>query len=176
MNATCWKMKNMWQYQRRKPKERVYVCWESLVRRHIKAIQLIDEAFYNWRVKSSCHSLFFFLNCCLFLFHLPPLSYHTPPVVVSSHSSHLTFELEGCCGHGITKSPSALLRTAESVLQQAMVVPATVRPSNETKMHPIPVRLGCWFISVSWTYKQSMETQSQATGAWPPEDFRTGVG
>lgn len=39
----------------------------SLVRRYIKAIQLIDEAFYRWRVRSSCHSLsfFFFFNHCL---------------------------------------------------------------------------------------------------------------
>lgn len=71
----------------------------SLVRRHIKAIQLIDEAFHKWRVKV-CMSLFiclffFFKLLSLSLFHLPLLSYHASPVVVSSHRSHLTLELEG---------------------------------------------------------------------------------
>lgn len=69
----------------------------------------------------------------LSLFHLPLLSCYVCPVVVSSRRSHLTFELEGCCGHGTTRSPSALSRTAESVLVlQAMVVPATVKPSEES--------------------------------------------
>jgi len=118
----------------------------------------------------------FFFSCCLSLFHLLLLSCHISPVVISSHGSHLTFELEGCCGQGITKSPSALLRTTESVLQQATVVPATVRHSKETKMHLIPARLGCWFTPVSRSYKQGTETQSQATGAWTPEDFGTEAG
>lgn len=89
-------------------------------------------------------------------------------------TSHLNWG--GCCGHGIIKSPSAPLSVAEWVFQQAMLVPATVRPSKETKMHLIPVRLGCWFILVSRSYKQGTETQSQATGAWPPEDFGTEAG
>lgn len=121
-------------------------------------------------------SFFFFFNCCFSLFHLLLLSYHASPTVVSSHRSHLTFGLEGCCCHGITKFPSVLWQPAASVLWQGMVVPVTVRPSKETKMHFIPVRLGCWFILVPHSYKQSTETQSQATRAWPPEDFGTNAG
>lgn len=37
------------------------VCWGSLVRRHIKAIHLIDEVFYKLGVKSLCHSSSFIL-------------------------------------------------------------------------------------------------------------------
>lgn len=124
----------------------------SLVRRHIKAIQLIDEAFHKWRVKV-CMSLFiclfFFLNCCLSLsftfpcFPIMPLLLWSLP---TGHTSLLNWR--ECCCHSITKSSSALLRTAESVLQQALVEPATVRPSKETKMPLIPVRLRCWFILV----------------------------
>lgn len=161
MNATCWKMKNMWQYQRRKPKERGCVCWGSLVRRHIKAIQLIDEAFYKWRVKSSCHSLsfFFFLNCCLSLFHLPLLSYHSPPVVVSSHSSHLTFELEGCCGHGITKSPSALLRQG---WQQTLCFN---KPWWYLPLWDHPQRLKCILFPSGW-YASSSQPLKAVTKVW----------
>lgn len=72
----------------------VCVCWGSLVRRHIKATQLIDEAFYKLRVKSSCHSLsFFFVLTIVSLFHLPLHSYPAFPLVDSRHRSHFIFEL-----------------------------------------------------------------------------------
>ena len=78
----------------RNQRKRGGVCWGSLVRRHIKAIQLIDEAFYKWRVKSSCHSLSFcwvffsavvslsFTSSCFPVISLPLSS---PPTVPTSH-------------------------------------------------------------------------------------------
>lgn len=63
------------------------VCWRSLVRRHIKAIYLIDEAYYNWRVGSSSHSssFFFFSWCASPSFSIIPLLSQSLPTGPSRH-------------------------------------------------------------------------------------------
>lgn len=181
MNATCWKTKNMWQYQRRKPKERVCVCWGSLVRRHIKATQLIDEAFYKWRVKV-CLSLFiclffffFFLNCCLSLtspcFPLLCLSCCGLFPQVAPHS--------WTGGNAVATAPQS--HSLPYWGQQSL---CSSKPWWYLPLWDPPKRLNCILFqsgsdlgsSQSWSYKRGVETQSQTAGAWPPEDFGTKAG
>lgn len=99
------------------------------------------------------HPIFPFFLTVVSLFSFPLLSHQPPPVTVSSLSSHLAFEPEGCCGRGTTKSPSAWLGQGYLLSQKASASragPAAVWPSITTKTHLISLRLRhCFHLCLS---------------------------
>lgn len=156
------------------------MCWGSLIRRHIKAIQLIDEAFYKRGVKSSCHTLsFLFFNRCVSLWLPPPF-----PSTPSCHG--VLPEVPPCIWTGGLLWPWQVqnlplpgwgrANCRAKRLQQAMLVLLLCDHPKQLKRTLFPSGWDTAFISASPSCKQGMETHSQTRGAWTPDGFGTTAG